>query len=605
MALAVGLAVVATCAAKAVPASHPAHRAPRSLMNRIATSKHAQASPFHPDHYSSAATVTSSFAPRSSPLNFGADPTGMKDSTAALQKAIAVCLNQSQLSPNGNFPGDTSFDNGHSVRDMGGCQVDLAGGEYLISQSLIIPEYNANMIFGGGSLVAAKDFDGDFMIVIGVQGSCRVPQGSCNIDINFPNLFLDGSHVASAMQINNVMGVTIGPGGYFLNFSAYGIQINAGHEVMIDRCWLGETNFDFNHVLWGVPPNATAIQINGNDHYVLNTIVFSSRIGLEINGAADYIQGVHVWFPWNHALAFAQPPVAAKAFFVTKGGNRFEGCYADGGRCVFTGAGLGKNRWMNGFECCAGGGLSGINHGIILVSAAGDTIGPGLEITHNMFGGGSVWHETNSSDPDVLTVAARSSSKAASPGLSCTFKYNTSGLQCSGLTHYANAASPDACKAKCCAQQGQGSCNLWQFSEGGGGCWYDESGSGTDCGPVRNAGPWVGGATVNPAASSGKIVGTRISDNSFNKNSGVGTRAVGIAAGPGSNFTINFCDNLVFKSIALVRTLTVTDSAAVGLTAHALLPQGCTLTVLTSQPLSSAGTVFVEVDSSTYEGTFV
>lgn len=40
-----------------------------------------------------------------------------------------------------------------------------------------------------------------------------------------------------------------------------------------DRCWLGETNFDFDHVQHGVAPNATAIQINGNDHYILNTIV--------------------------------------------------------------------------------------------------------------------------------------------------------------------------------------------------------------------------------------------------------------------------------------------------------------------------------------------
>ena len=105
------------------------------------------------------------------------------------------------------------------------------------------------------------------------------------------------------MQINNVMGVTIGPGGYFLNFTEFGLQINAGninphddtslfwqqpgvlfgsllrlglcrcvdsgHEVMMDRCWLGETNFDFDHVQHGVAPNATAIQINGNDHYIL------------------------------------------------------------------------------------------------------------------------------------------------------------------------------------------------------------------------------------------------------------------------------------------------------------------------------------------------
>ena len=46
--------------------------------------------------------------------------------------------------------------------------------------------------------------------------------------INFPELFLDGARKASGMQINNVMGVTIGPGGYFLNFTEFGLQINAG-----------------------------------------------------------------------------------------------------------------------------------------------------------------------------------------------------------------------------------------------------------------------------------------------------------------------------------------------------------------------------------------
>jgi hypothetical protein len=82
-----------------------------------------------------------------------------------------------------------------------------------------------------------------------------------------------------------------------LNFTEFGLQINAGHEVMMDRCWLGETNFDYDHEKHGTQPNATAIQINGNDHYILNTIVFSAKIGLEVNGAADYITGVHVWFP--------------------------------------------------------------------------------------------------------------------------------------------------------------------------------------------------------------------------------------------------------------------------------------------------------------------
>ena len=38
------------------------------------------------------------------------------------------------------------------------------------------------------------------------------------------------------------MGTTVGPSAYFLNFSSYGLQINAGHEVLLDRAWLGEVH---------------------------------------------------------------------------------------------------------------------------------------------------------------------------------------------------------------------------------------------------------------------------------------------------------------------------------------------------------------------------
>lgn len=61
-----------------------------------------------------------------------------------------------------------------AVRDMGGCFVDLAGGEYVVSEPIVIPEYNANMNLGFGSLVASKDFAPgalpNFVIVIGVKG---------------------------------------------------------------------------------------------------------------------------------------------------------------------------------------------------------------------------------------------------------------------------------------------------------------------------------------------------------------------------------------------------------------------------------------------------
>ena len=78
------------------------------------------------------------------------------------------------------------------------------------------------MQLGHGSLVADDSgaFPADsFLLVVGVAGSCRVPQGSCNVAINFDELFFDGRHVASALQINNVMGTTVS-NSYFLNFTS-------------------------------------------------------------------------------------------------------------------------------------------------------------------------------------------------------------------------------------------------------------------------------------------------------------------------------------------------------------------------------------------------
>eukprot|EP00051_Salpingoeca_urceolata_P012150 m.150747 g.150747 ORF g.150747 m.150747 type:complete len:494 (-) comp17391_c0_seq1:77-1558(-) len=333
------------------------------------------------------------------PADFGGDPTGRKDSWASINSCVQGCLNQSSLSPNGHFPGDTSFGDGTFIKDMGGCNVDLDGGEFLISKPIQIPQFNANMQFGRGSIIAAPTFpQNDFLIVVGEPGrNCKYPQGSCNIDINFPELFVDGRHIASGMQINHVMGTTIGPGGYFLNFTQYGVQINEGHEVMMDRVWLGETNFDFDHQRFGRSPNATAIQINGNDHFITNTIVFSSLVGLEVNGAANKVLGVHVWFPLNQALHFDD----TRAFRLTSQGNRLTGCYIDGGRAYIEGSAVSHTLWTDGFECCAGGGLGNVPHGIFIV---GNSIGPGLQITDCIFGGGSIYH-LNSTNNDSVKVA--------------------------------------------------------------------------------------------------------------------------------------------------------------------------------------------------------
>ena len=603
-----------------LPHHHPQHNAPRDLIGRIAHS--------NPATLDAAAPARRPFSAGLSvvPTDFGADPTGRKDSWAALTAAMGACLNQSKLSPNGNFPGDTSFGNGKAIRDAGGCSVDLSGGEYRISQPLVLPEYVANMQFGHGSLVASPDFKGDvhgaFLFVIGTKDSCNVPQGSCNIDVNFPELFLDGAHVASGMQINNVMGVTIGPGGYFLNFTSYGLQINGGHEVMMDRCWLGETNFDFDHEKLGRAPNATAIQINGNDHYILNSIVFSSKIGVEVNGAADYVTGVHVWFPDNHAVAFAD----TMAFHVTGGGNRFSGCYIDGGRAVFEERALSRNIWTNGFECCQGAAPAAgtAASGILLI---GDTVGPGLQIMNNAFGGGSIYHRSSSSSSSsgggivaITTAMANAAAAAAKTAVveatddvappvaaltACPARHlNVSAAEreCQGLGQVA-ASSLVACASVCCADQ---SCSVYQWCDRGGGC---DGATGTDaqcwvgavsgCTGGRREG-WSGMSAPSSPPPPIKISGVRIAHNSMQGGS-VGTQAtLSLTQRDATSWAFDFCDRLVFAQIATVRVHVVAASGFPRAVARP--PDGCKVTVETSEAMS--GTITVDVDSSEPDDEF-
>jgi hypothetical protein len=596
-----------------LPPHHPQHRAPRALLDRIAKSNPVSLQGADPTVVVTGTPTRRAFTTglRVSPVQFGADPTGVKDSWAALNQCLNHCLNQSKLSPNGFFPGQDSTPSFGPIRDMGGCDIDLEGGEYLISQPLILPPMNANMQFGRGSLVASKAFQGDFLFVVGEKGSCKVPQGSCNIDINFPELFLDGNHVASGLQINNVMGVTIGPGGYFLNFTAYGVQINAGHEVMMDRCWLGETNFDFDHVARGVAPNATAIQINGNDHYILNTVVFSSKIGLEVNGAADYITGVHVWFPVNHAVHFPD----SIAFHNGGSGNRWNGCYMDGGRAIFTGGGLQETIWTNGFECCQGAAAAPgtTASGITLV---GNTVGPGLQIINNEFGGGSIYHCTDEAFKagqcaGPATVLARgfgnaTASRSPTGGRSVTtavrgcdgFNTSSNNKDCQDLQQ-TSATTLEECASSCCEDSG---CTVYQFCAAGGKC-DGASGTAAQCwtGDVNNcAGErdgWVGmshGGVAPRPAGKALITGVRIAHNSFQHTAKTTEATQSLTQTNATQWMFDFCAQLLFPQIAYAK---VHVTAASGFpTAVARPAQNCTLLVETS--VAVTGTITVEVDSS-------
>ena len=88
---------------------------------------------------------------------------------------------------------------------------------------------------------------------------------------------------------------------------------------MITDSWFGEYLYSDSKNY----PNAqaTGIQIFGNDHYVTNTIVFSSKIGVHVTNPANVLTGVHTW-NMNAPSGIGILSESTQ--------NRFLACYYDG-----------------------------------------------------------------------------------------------------------------------------------------------------------------------------------------------------------------------------------------------------------------------------------
>jgi len=249
-----------------------------------------------------------------SPLDFGGDPTGATDSTAAVAAALAALLNASALY---GQHGD------QWMRDAGDAALDLEGGMFLVSAPLEIPPNFANLMVTRGSLIASPSFPRDrFLIELGG------PTGG-NINVGFSGLFLDASQVAAGgIKTVGLDGGVIGPQVYVFNMTAFGMQIVGGFECTIMQSWVGE-------FFWGNPKKengtaSTAIGISkdGNDGDVNDVVVFSSHVGLVINGGANSVQQVHTWNLANGR--------GGTGILVNTSQARLTDCYLDWNDVVFT-----------------------------------------------------------------------------------------------------------------------------------------------------------------------------------------------------------------------------------------------------------------------------
>lgn len=77
------------------------------------------------------------------------------------------------------------------------------------------------------------------VVTVGAQ-PCKTPsgQGSCNENVGFHSITIDGSHVASAcLEISAAMGAVLDSSSAIFGFVDNGILIEGGHEVMVTDTW--------------------------------------------------------------------------------------------------------------------------------------------------------------------------------------------------------------------------------------------------------------------------------------------------------------------------------------------------------------------------------
>ena len=235
-----------------------------------------------------------------------ADPTGSTDAAPGLRRAIVELLKGSQL------PSERAdFNLWSNVTDLSGRVLELSGGEYLLESPLEIPAGYGNFKIQGGTLRAGPSFPAyATLLTLGDSSGAHIESVSLTA-----LLLHGGGGLASGalLTIAYGVGISVGPAVYFEGFSGIGVQIVKGAEALIHECWfVGQYGggLPFYGGRTQRPPsvelfNSTAIQINGNDHFVVDVVVWQyTRLGVQVNGEGNLLSvrlDTHFPFP-SHFL---------------------------------------------------------------------------------------------------------------------------------------------------------------------------------------------------------------------------------------------------------------------------------------------------------------
>jgi|EP01047_Picozoa_sp_COSAG01_P047128 hypothetical protein len=207
------------------------------------------------------------------PIEFGADPTAVVDSTASLQQAISSAFRWTVPDPtNGSKPTHNSV-------------VDLQGGTYLINNTLWLGQ-GLTFRMCCGALLASEAFpDAAFMISTG-----GATEGVTIHDVSF-DLNRRGT---GAIHTSGTLRVHLDRL-FVHHYVRYGIQAVQGHEVHVSNCWLGEWAWAESGGRESQNLTGVAIEVDGQDHWLSEIIIFSGKQGIVLRGGALVLSNTHIY----------------------------------------------------------------------------------------------------------------------------------------------------------------------------------------------------------------------------------------------------------------------------------------------------------------------
>ncbi|MBA0688200.1 hypothetical protein Goari_006003 [Gossypium aridum] len=257
------------------------------------------------------------------PIAYGADHTGVQESSDAISQAL-----------NDAFQVQTTLQMLPGLKDLGGVVIDLLGGSYKISNPIRFPASGgANIVVKGGSLRASDTFPRDRHLIevwspnsqpstpTGFNDAKDENVGIYYEDVTFRDILFDSSFRGGGIFVIDSARIRI-DNCFFLHFSTQGILVQKGHETFISSCFLGQVS-----TVGGDKGergfSGTAIQLSSNDNAITDIAIFSAAIGILLIGQANIVTGVHCY---NKATAFGGVGILVKS---TAALTRIDNCYLD------------------------------------------------------------------------------------------------------------------------------------------------------------------------------------------------------------------------------------------------------------------------------------